>query len=444
MLSFTLFTLGVSALLGLFAMAFVYAVEDRFINAMLSRAATEMQLRHQASGLWSMPPQAFMQRYDNAASLPDDLHLAWQAEPRRREFSGTQGRHYHLHWLDRPRGAPPDPPVPDARHPLLVAEVSGLLVVRPIRRALLLWWAAGSGGLTLAALGLAAWRARRISAPLVRLAEAIARSRPGDGITRFALDSRDDEVGLLARHLDALTARTQAFVEREQVFTRDVSHELRTPLAVLGMASERLLGRNDLPTDVAAQLQQMRQALWDLEQTVNTLLALAREAHAPALSAGMTAPTAPVSLAVLPLLERVVLEQASRLQGKDIQLEIAVSPALRLDLPPGVLRILLSNLVGNAFSHCEPGPVRLAADVQGLHLHNRSNALPPGLSERLGQPFQKGRASAGLGLGLAIVHRLAEHQGLQLSLSQADGSTRVQLLWASRAWLAQSASLPSA
>jgi signal transduction histidine kinase len=455
MISFTLFTLGVSTLLGLFAMVLVYAVEDRYLVATLSRAATEMELGHRAGGLWPMPPQAFMQRHDSAASLPDDLRLAWQAEPHRREFPGAQGRHYHLHWLDRPRGAPPDPPVPDARHPLLVAEVGGLLVVRSVRRELLVWWAAGSGGLTLAALGLAAWRARRISAPLVRLADAIARSRPGDASARFtplAGDDRDDEVGLLARHLDALTARTQSFIEREQVFTRDVSHELRTPLAVLGMASERMLARDDLPADVAAQLQQMRQVLWDLEQTVNTLLALAREARVPAASAAMadgsSAPmsndvapvTAPITLAVLPLLERVVLEQMSRLQGKDIQLEIAVSPALRLDLPAGVLHILLSNLVGNAFSHCEPGPVRLAADADGLYLQNRSNALPAGLSERLGQPFQKGAASAGLGLGLAIVHRLAEHQGLQLSLSQADGNTRVQLLWGTRAWLAPPAS----
>jgi signal transduction histidine kinase len=125
-------------------------------------------------------------------------------------------------------------------------------------------------------------------------------------------------------------------------------------------------------------------------------------------------------------------------------LEIAVSPALRIDLAPGVLHILLSNLVGNAFSHCEPGPVSLAADVEGLQMQNRSQALPAGLSERLGQPFQKGAASAGLGLGLAIVHRLAEHQGLQLSIAQADGNTRVQLLWATKAWLAKPARSASA
>lgn len=454
-LSFTLFTLGVSAVLGLFALVLMYSVEDRFIVATLSRAASEMQLRHRASGVWPMPPHDFVQRHDTAASLPADLRLAWQAEPHRSEFPGTEGRHYHVHWLGRPDGAPPDPPVPDARHPLLVAEVSGLLVVRPVRHELMVWWAAGSGGLTLAALGLAVWRARRISAPLVSLADAVARSQPGDRAARstpYALGHRDDEVGLLARHLDALTARTQSFIEREQVFTRDVSHELRTPLAVLGMASERLLGRQDLPADVTAELEHMRQVLWDLEQTVNTLLALAREVHAPArpvaavggalvpASADVAPVTAPVTLAVLPLLEHVVIEQMSRLQGKEIQLEVDVSPALRLDLPPGVLHILLSNLVGNAFSHCEPGPVHLAADVQGLQVQNRSKALPAGLRERLGHPFQKGEGSAGFGLGLAIAHRLAEHQGLALSVSQTDGNTRVHLRWATKAWLAVPAS----
>lgn len=451
MLGFTLFTVGVSALLGLFAAVFLYVVEDRFMVATLSRAAEEMEAGHRASGRWPTPPQAFMQRHDSAASLPDDLRLAWQADPRRREWAGTQGRHYHLHWLGRPHGTAPVPPVPDARHPLLVAEVSALLVVRPVREELLLWWAAVSGSVTLAALGLAAWRARRISAPLVRLADAMARSRPGDrsaSATPSARDHGDDEVGLLARHLDALTARTRAFIEREQVFTRDVSHELRTPLAVLGMASERLLGRPDLPAEVAAELRHMRQVLWELEQTVTTLLALARETHAPAVSAamadGVPAPpsddgppaTAPATLAVLPQLERVVLEQMPRLQGKDIELAIDVSPALRVDLPPGVLHILLSNLVGNAFAHGEPGPVHVAADAEGLQLRNRSQALPAGLDQRLGQPFQKGTASAGFGLGLAIVHRLAEHQGLALSLSQADGHTRVQLRWAGKAWLA--------
>jgi hypothetical protein len=279
----------VSALLGLFAMVFVYAVEDRFMVATLSRAATEMQLRHQASGLWPTPPQAFMQRHDTAASLPDDLRRPGRPSrtdansPARRVATTTC-----IGWAARVARRPTRPcPTP----------------------AIPCWWPRSAGcwwcGLSPRVAGLVGGRQRRPDtgcAGAGRMAGAAhqrATGAPGrrhgaqptrgrfHRATPYALENRDDEVGLLARHLDALTARTQSFIEREQVFTRDVSHELRTPLAVLGMASERLLGRNDLPADVAAELQHMRQVLWDLEQTVNTLLALAREARAPAVSAAM-------------------------------------------------------------------------------------------------------------------------------------------------------------
>ena len=171
------------------------------------------------------------------------------------------------------------------------------------------------------------------------------------------------------------------------------------------MASARLLQRTDLPADARTEIQQMRQVLWDMELTVNTLLALARETRAPSLQAPVAADAAaagandrilaPAPMAVLPLLERVVLEQMTRLQGKEIQLELDVSPALRVAMPPGVLHILLSNLVGNAFAHGESGPVQLQADLHGLTLQNRSPAGPHDLGLRWGEPFQKGEASAG-------------------------------------------------
>lgn len=346
-LSFTLFTLGMSTLLGLLTAVLLYSLEDRFIGTTLARAAADLERQHEATGHWPVPTQPFLQRHDTPASLPADLLAVWQPEPNRNEYSGRDGRHYQVHWLGRPRGAPPDPPVPSVRHPLLVAEVSGLLMVRPLRSELLMWWAAGSGVLTLAALALAAWRARRISTPLVRLADVVAHSQPGDRsppAVAEPLQSRHDEVGLLARHLQALRLRTQSFIEREQTFTRDASHELRTPLAVLGMASARLLQRTDLPADARTEIQQMRQVLWDMELTVNTLLALARETRAPSLQAPVAADAAaagandrilaPAPMAVLPLLERVVLEQMTRLQGKEIQLELDVSPALRVAMPP--------------------------------------------------------------------------------------------------------------
>ena len=130
MLSFTLFTLGMSTLLGLLTAVLLYSLEDRFIRTTLARAAADLERQHEATGRWPVPMQPFLQPHDTPASLPEDLRAAWQAEPRRRESTGKDGRPYPLHWLGRPDGAPPAPAMPSARHPLLVAEVSGLLMVR--------------------------------------------------------------------------------------------------------------------------------------------------------------------------------------------------------------------------------------------------------------------------------------------------------------------------
>lgn len=89
-------------------------------------------------------------------------------------------------------------------------------------------------------------------------------------------------------------------------------------------------------------------ALLQLEQTVTTLLALAREERSTAwLSA----------CASMPVLERIVVEQSPLLEGKTVEVTIDVAHDTELALPASVLHILLSNLVGNAFAHTTAGEV---------------------------------------------------------------------------------------
>ena len=152
MLAFTGYTVLVSALFGLFAMAFVYTVEDQFFDSALRQEAQAQDSSLRAGKGWREPAQDFIRLYRPGQALPEDLAQARLREPRARELSGEQGRHYHL-W-----------PLPENRG-LLVAEVSGQLIVRPMRRQLLLWLGAWGGGLALLALGLGWWLARRTSAP---------------------------------------------------------------------------------------------------------------------------------------------------------------------------------------------------------------------------------------------------------------------------------------
>ncbi len=407
MLAFTGYTLLVSALFALFAMAFVYAVEDQFFETTLDQEAQRQAASRAEGGDWLVPAQPFVRLYRPGQAWPEDLAEARRLEPQAHELAGREGRHYHLRHL-KPEGT------------WLVAEVSGQLVVRPMREQLLTWLGLWGGGLALLALGLGGWLARRTSAPLRRLAQTVAQSQPAQLPTDLAQHYGNDEVGLLAAHLAQLNQRTQDFIAREQAFTRDASHELRTPLAVLGLACEDLQ-RQATPGQQAA-LASLSTAIWQLQQSVDLLMALAREEHSPILASP--------ELPLLPQIEQLVLAMAPLLDRQDITLDIDVPATLTRPWPPALTRLLFSNLLANAINHGSGGAIRIEADVGRLQLGNPSAAPPVALllEDAAGrQAGLKGEASGGLGLGLSIVRRLAERHGLQLRLSHRSGWTWVGL-----------------
>ena len=379
MASFAIYTLAVSALFGLFAMAFVYTVEDRFFERALDAEATVQRAHFAAHGRWAVPWAPQFSVHGSVASLPDDLQRTLAVEPQRREAAGDDGRHYHVLALKQ-RAAPP----------WLVAEVSAGLIVRPMRRELLAWLV--GWGLAVASLALLlAW--------------------------------------VVGRDFDVLLARTRAFLAREQAFARDASHELRTPLAVLRMAIDRLLAQPGLQAPMRQQLAPMQAATQLMEQTVDTLLLLAREpaagGPAPPGARPGTRPATPVAVAVLPLVEQWVLAHAAWLDTQALSLDIQLQRHDTLALPAPVLQLALANLLGNALAHGQRGgQVLVTLEAGALCIDNPSAALPAGASGE----FVKGEGSAGFGLGLSILHRLLEQHGARLQVQHRAGHTRARIV----------------
>lgn len=405
MVAFAAFTLLVTATFGAFAVLFAYAVEDQVIAGLLGREAGR-QLAHRAEhGSWTEPRDDWMQVVDDPAQLPDGIAALLREEPRRVEFAGIDGRHYHLVPLAVDGRSEPA---------WLVGEASSLLAIRPHREAWLQLLAGLGAVMVLMGLGLGYLLAHRTTAALSRLAESIDATGPENLPPDLAGDFGPDEAGVLARALQSLVGRVRSLVGREREFSRDASHELRTPLAVIRAACERLAVEPGVTPGVRTSLDHIRQSAGQLEQTVAALMLLAREEEVPA-------PSAPVR--VLALVERAVVEQAMLLEGKDIELVVAVPPDLRSTLPEPILGILLANLVGNAFAHTARGRIEITADGERLTVSNPGDALPADAFDS----FVKGESSAGFGLGLSIVRRLCERYGLPLASEGTRGELRLTL-----------------
>jgi signal transduction histidine kinase len=403
---FTGFTFGVAALFALHAVNFMYVVEDRFFNGQLAEEAGFQVQQHAATGSWSAPRSAHIRLHVQPDTFPEDLSPAYARHPQRREFPGSAGRHYHVLRFE----------TASADVAWLVAETSAQLVVRPMRDRVLQLLAWSAAVVVALALLIAYWLARRTAAPLERLAAMVESMRPGELPDSLPGRFPHNEVGVLAHGLESLIRRVRAFVAREQEFTRDASHELRTPLAVIRSASERLAVEPGLGADARRHLEHIRDSAAQLEQTIATLLALAREDT----RAGAWEPER-----VLPIIERVVVEQSGLIEHKPVTVDVRVPATATLAVPAPVLHILLSNLVGNAFSHSEAGEVRIDMDAGGLRIANRGHPMDAGLRSSIHEPFSRREGSAGFGLGLAIVHRLCGQHDLELEFDSNDDVTVV-------------------
>ncbi len=403
-LAFGLFALVTALCFSAFGLLFVYTVEDSFFHNMLDQEAAHQQ-RH---GAGTPPLRDFVRVYGDSAAFPPDLQRALARTPRGKEFAGDDGRHYHVRALA---------PAPG----YLVAEVSRELVVRPRMPFILGFLALSMLVIVALVLAIGYWIARRATAPLTRLTGLLAAANPNQLPRRLADGMPDNEIGQLARALDAAMARVAGFIEREQHFTRDASHELRTPLAVIDGAAQ-LLAQRPLPPQAADQLHRIRTAAAHMAHSVDTLLALAREE----LRAD-----APAPLALLPLVESVVVQFAYLLDGKPVEVCVEVDAADTVRLHPGALHILLGNLVSNAFAHTQQGQVRIAYADRLLTVTDDGPGIAPEVQPRLFDAGAKGQASAGYGLGLSITQRLAAQVGVGLQIATtAQGGTCATLTFA--------------
>lgn len=424
--AFALIALCTALLFSGFALLFMYTLEDEFFANVLAQESAHQQANWRANARLAAPLRPYVTLHRASATLPQDLRRQ-PGVALGGEFYGDAGRHYHVRQIVLP-GAAGAPGVPDVAglpraaeaHILLVAEVSGELLVRPRLPSVLGLLGASLLLILLLTLLLGYWLAWRATRPLEALAQLVGSAAPAQLPKGFAAGYPANEIGALAHALDDAMARVAAFIEREQHFTRDASHELRTPLAVIEGAAF-LLASQPMPPQAAQQLQRIRSAATHMTQTVDTLLALAREDLAPSMAPAQAVP-------LLPLAESTVVQLAHLLDGKPVQVDVAFEPQAQFTAPRSALAIVLANVIGNAFQHTQSGCVRIGFAAGRLEVSDDGPGIDPSIRARLFEGGVKGPASSGHGLGLSIARRLAQRIGLELTLETGPGGGTVAVL----------------
>ncbi len=397
---FCLFTLLISTVWGMFCFILMYNIEDEFIEREVQQEAQYLQQAYDKNKQWSDSRVGYMTLYFSKNTLPDDIKQRYISEPNRKEFSGEDGRHYHLLAL------------PNSENIYLVAEVSEMLLVRPITQGVLKLMLTGGFILVLLAFIIAWQLGRKTAMPLKQLADLVNGVAPEKIPDKFAEQFPNNEIGILAHTLESAMTRINQSLLREKCFTRDVSHELRTPVAIIKNAVE--VYRNQHVTDENNPvIDRISQASTQMEQTVTTLLTLAREEHTDADKK---------QIKILPLIEQAIIDQNHLINNKPIQVEVNDNCNVEVYAQSGMLTLLLDNLIGNAFQYTQEGKVTIEMRNNTLIVADTGPGIEASISDKITEPTVKGNQSSGYGFGLSIVKRLCEHQGWSLTFSSEQGT----------------------
>jgi signal transduction histidine kinase len=252
-------------------------------------------------------------------------------------------------------------------------------------------------------------------APLRDLAAQVQHRRPEDWDRPLAEHFHDREIEELAGVFDRQLSRMRAFMERERAFGADMSHELRTALAVILSATEVLLSDDTLGEKQKARVQRIDRAAHDMAELGTALLLMAREDHAQ--------PGGGCQVAAV--VEEAVEKQRHLLGSKPVAVDVQTDPTLVVAADCGLVDILVSNLVRNAFSYTDAGSVTVHLDSRSLIISDTGRGIP---GEAIDQAFLRhfrDISSAGAGIGLSLVKRICDRYGwvVRLESREHQGTT---------------------
>jgi signal transduction histidine kinase len=250
----------------------------------------------------------------------------------------------------------------------------------------------------------------------------------GDLSQRVAAKSAGDEFDELARNLNAMMDQIESLMTSIQHISDNIAHDLRTPLTRLRNRLEEL-GRSAKDAE-AAQIDACIEDADGLLSTFASLLSIAR------IESG----TYKTNLKIVDL-GQTVRDAAEMYQAvaedKSVTLDCIASGSNPVRGDRNLIFQALTNLLDNAIKYTPTGgavAVSLEAGDDGhvLCVSDNGAGIPAEMRDKVLQRFyrlDKSRSKPGAGLGLSLVHAIAQRHNARLVLSDNRPGLKVQLVF---------------
>jgi len=251
-----------------------------------------------------------------------------------------------------------------------------------------------SGIIALTMAGLIWFILRHISQPVARLGRW-TRSLKAENLQQPPPDFLYPELNDMAVLIQRSLSSVQKGLQREHQFLRYTSHELRTPISVIRNNIELL---HKLQAQPNPQNSDMRQAIADridrasrtMQHLTETLLWLSRDTDEKLNE---------TEFDLQDVLHQLCDEMRYLLKDKQVVVELTTEkfPCTAAEI---VVRIVLGNLIRNAYQHTWEGRVTITQQANRVQIINQQHTNEPATAN-----------DAGFGLGLQLTEQLCHKLG---------------------------------
>jgi signal transduction histidine kinase len=236
--------------------------------------------------------------------------------------------------------------------------------------------------------------------PFKKILKQMSKYQIGKNHAQEEIKTSTREFLQLKTLFESMKRRIETDYDQLKEYTENMSHELQTPLTVIQNKIESMLIENNVTAHQAHSLKLIYDEIIILSKLGSTLNLLTKIEN---LEFNNIIPVKSEHV-IREHIEKV--EELAAMQKKTFELDLYEDHIMHID--PGLLNIMLRNLVKNALHYSKPNStIRIRTSENRFTISNDGDELsfPP---EQIFNRYKKGSDKNSLGLGLAIVKKICE------------------------------------
>jgi signal transduction histidine kinase len=312
--------------------------------------------------------------------------------------------------------------MPDGTHIYLgVSEQDEMRTLRRLRTRFFFLWLLN----VFLGFGIIFWITRRTLGAVRKITDAVSRIGDEDLSQRIPENGGRDEMAQLASTLNRMLQRIESSMYQLHTITNALAHDLRSPLTAIRARLEIALSNGDGPPHTESVVRAIEE-IDRLSEMLNQSLDVA-EAQAGALRLH------PRPIDLEDLLTTMGELYRPSMNEKGLRLDLRVLAPARIYGDPALLHRAIANLFDNELKHLPASrtiTLSLNADQisASLLIEDDGPGFPPEIVSDVFKPRVKGRASGGLGLGLAFVEAVVlAHNGTVTAVNRQPSGGRISI-----------------